>query len=286
MTGNKTQQQIELQDGRALGYAEYGAPEGVPVFYFHGFPGSRLDYLIMDDGHAASEANVRVIAADRPGCGLSDPKRDRSILDWPDDIVELEDALQLDRFAVLGVSGGGPYAAACAYKIPARLTATGIVSGMGPASAPGMKDGASWAIPGKPGIMRRILLMLTAMGLDRDPDQFLSRSKETMSQPDAQLLEQPDQAKAFVAGLQEAFRKGTGGANQDAALYVQPWGFRLQDISVPVHLWHGALDANVPISTGRYVADAIPNCDASFHDEEGHITLARHRIGEILCTLS
>jgi len=206
-----TQQKIELQDGRMLGYAEYGASEGVPVFYFHGFPGSRLDYLFFDDGEAASKANARIIAADRPGYGLSGSKRNRAILDWPDDVLALADALQIDRFGVLGISGGGPYAAACAFKIPERLTATGIVSGMGPPDAPGMKDGVSWTIPGKPSILRRLVLMLASMGLQRDPDQFLSRSKETFAETDRQLLDQPELAKALLQGLQEAFRSGIGG---------------------------------------------------------------------------
>jgi pimeloyl-ACP methyl ester carboxylesterase len=188
MTNNRTHRQIKLRDGRLLGYAEFGAPEGMPVFYFHGFPGSRLDYLFFDDGEVAMENNARIIAVDRPGMGQSAFKRGRQILDWPDDVIALADALRIDRFGVLGISGGGPYAAACAFKIPARLTATGIVCGMGPSDAPRMKDGVSWTIPGKPSIMRRIFLILTSMGLQRDPDQFVSRSKETFSKPDRQLL--------------------------------------------------------------------------------------------------
>lgn len=275
-------QKLKLHDGRMLGYTEYGAPEGEPVFYFHGFPGSRLDYLFFDDGAAAMEAKARIIAADRPGYGLSSFQRGRRILDWPDDVTALADALRIDRFAVLGISGGGPYAAACAFKIPGRLTATGIVSGMGPPGAPGMKDGASWTLPGTPSLIRRFVLMLTSMGLQRDPDQFLRRSKEAFSEPDARLLEQPDLAQVFVAGLQEAFRSGVGGANRDAALYAQPWGFQLQDISAEVHLWHGGQDANVPVSVGHKVAAALPHCNATFDEEEGHLTLARNRITGIL----
>jgi pimeloyl-ACP methyl ester carboxylesterase len=190
--------------------------------------------------------------------------------------------LRIDRFAVLGISGGGPYAAACAFKIPGRLSATGIVSGMGPPDAPGMKDGASWTLPGTPSLIRRFVLMLTSMGLQRDPDQFLRRSKETFSEPDRQLLEQPDLAQVFVAGLQEAFRSGINGANRDAALYARPWDFQLQEITAEVHLWHGEMDANVPLSVGQFVADAIPNCRATFYGEEGHLTLSRNRITEIL----
>ena len=178
MTNTRSHQQVTLQDGRMLGYAEYGAPEGMPAFYFHGFPGSRLDYQLVDTGEAAAEANARIVAPDRPGYGLSDFRRGRKILDWPNDVTELADALGIDRFAVLGISGGGPYAAACVLTIPRRLTVTAIVCGMGPSDAPGMKDGVSRTIPGQPSILRRLVLMLTSMGLRKDPDQFLSRSKE------------------------------------------------------------------------------------------------------------
>ena len=106
MATDKTNQQIKLKDGRMLGYAEYGAPEGKPVFYFHGFPSSRLDWPLFDTDAIAARLNARIIAVDRPGMGLSDFKRARKLLDWPDDVIELADALQVDRFAVLGISGG------------------------------------------------------------------------------------------------------------------------------------------------------------------------------------
>lgn len=157
--------------------------------------------------------------------------------------------------------------------------------GMGPADAPGMVDGASWTIPGKSSLMRRFILMLTSMGLQRDPDQFLARSMETFAEVDGQLLEQPELAKVFVAGMQEAFRSGIGGANHEAGLYTKPWGFQLQKIAAEVHLWHGELDNNVPISVGRFVADAIPSCNARFYEEEGHLTLPHHRMKEILGAL-
>ena len=105
MVTERTNQQINLRDGRSLGYAEYGAPEGKPVFYFHGFPSCRLDWLLSDSDDSAAELNARIIAVDRPGTGLSDFKRGREILDWPDDVIELADVLQVDRFAVLAFLG-------------------------------------------------------------------------------------------------------------------------------------------------------------------------------------
>jgi pimeloyl-ACP methyl ester carboxylesterase len=285
MDGKSKSRQIKLNDGRALGYAEYGSPEGSPVFYFHGFPSSRLDWQISDPNGLEAEMDVRIIAPDRPGYGLSDYQRGRKLLDWPQDVLELADALQIDQFAVLGVSGGGPYAAACALGTGGRLRKTGIVCGMGPAGAPGMKDGVSWTILGYPGIFRIVILRLTTMGLEKDPDQFLSKSKETMAELDGQLLGQPAMAELFIGGMQEAFRGGTKGANHEAALYKRPWGFDLQDITAEVHLWHGDQDLNVPISAGRHVAAALPNCQARFLEGEGHLSLPYNFMREILKAL-
>ena len=285
MESERLDQQIELQNGRVLGYAEYGVPDGVPVLYFHGFPSSRLDWRFFDADAPVAELNARIIAPDRPGFGLSGLQRGRRLLDWPADVAALADALQIDRFAVLGISGGGPYAAACAYGLPGRLTRTGIVCGMGPAGAPGMQDGSSWTLPGQFPLMRRLTLLLTSMGLSRDPDQFLSRSRETFSEPDRLLLDRPELAKAFIEGMQEAFRSGTGGANHEAGLYTRPWGFQLQEIDADVHLWHGGLDNNVPVSVGRFVADAIPNCDATFFEDGGHLALPHNCMAEILTAL-
>ena len=119
---------IKLKDGRKLGYADLGNPDANSVvFHFHGFPGSRLEAMLLAN-KATSE--YRIISIDRPGMGLSDFKKNRTLLDWPDDVIELADALEIDKFAVEGISGGGPYAAACAYKIPKRLTSCGIISGV------------------------------------------------------------------------------------------------------------------------------------------------------------
>jgi len=282
---DRINQQIELKDGRLLGYAEYGNPDGKPVFYFHGFPGSRLDWRFSDPDDSAARLSARIVAVDRPGMGLSDFKHGREILDWPDDIVELADVLRLDRFAVVGISGGGPYAATCAYKIPERLTTTAIVSGMGPLEAPHMKDGTSWTIPGKPSVIRRLLLVLFDTGLRKDPDRFVAQSKEKFAEVDRLLLDEPELAKAYVSMLREAFRSGIGGVYQEARIYTRPWGFRLQDIAVETHLWHGELDANVPISVGRYVAAAIPGCHSTFLGEEAHLSLPHNHIQEILSVM-
>jgi len=285
MVTDRANQQIKLRDGRSLGYAEYGTPEGKPVFYFHGFPSSRMDWPLFDTDAIAARLNARIVAADRPGYGLSDFKRGRKILDWPDDVIELANALQVDRFAVLGISGGGPYALACAYRIPGRLTTTSIVCGMGPSEAPRARDGTAMLLPGKSALMRKLFLMLMAMGLRRNPDRFLSQMKDAVAEPDKLLLAQPEVVQTFIYSMREAFRSGTRGASWDAVLYKRPWGYHLQDISMQLHLWHGDLDTQVPVSVGQYVANAVPDCKAKFLPDEAHLSLAHNYIEEILSIL-
>jgi pimeloyl-ACP methyl ester carboxylesterase len=284
---NRTNQQVRLRDGRMLGFAEYGAPNGKPIFCFHGFPGSRIGWPAFDPNGSAATLDARVVAIDRPGMGLSDFQRGREILDWPDDVIELADLLKLDQFAVLGISGGGPYAAACAFKIPERLTSTGIVCGMGPIEAPGIKDGASWIFPGKSSVFRRLLLMLISMAVRKSPDKFISQMTDAVSAPDRAVLEShPELANHIVDDWREAFRSGIGGTHQESALYTRPWGFQLQDVTAGVHLWHGEQDNNVVCSVGHYVADAIPNCQSTFFADEGHFSVIYNHIEEILGVLA
>jgi pimeloyl-ACP methyl ester carboxylesterase len=284
MVEPRDEQQIRLRDGRSLGYAEYGLAQGPPVFYFHGFPGSRLDWSLTDPGDAAA-SRVRLIAPDRPGYGLSDASRGRTMLDWASDVEALADGLGIERFAVLGTSGGGPFALACASAMQDRVTRCGVVCGMGPASAPGAKDGVSWVLPGKPAPLRKVVIALMAMGVRKDPDRFVEQSKDSFAQVDAELFDDPTVPEAYVSGMTEAFRTGTGGANAEARLYPRDWGFSLEAIGTPVDLWHGTLDENVPISVGRSVAEELPDCQARFLEGEGHLTLPRNHVGSILDAL-
>jgi pimeloyl-ACP methyl ester carboxylesterase len=276
---------VTLKNGRQISYAEYGVPTGFPILYFHGFPSSRLDWLLFNDEPLLSLLNVRIIAPDRPGYGYSGFQRGRKLIDWPEDVLELADQLRIGRFSILGISGGGPYALACAALLDDRLQKTGIVCSMGPHDAPGARDGTSWTLPDMNPIKRRLMLKLTAFGMNRDPDQFLERSRATFSEPDRNLLDEPELASVFIDGVREAFLGGIKGANLEAGLYTRPWGFELSAIDAEVHLWHGAQDYNVPISIGRCVAEALPDCQANFLEEEGHLTLPRHHLADILATL-
>ncbi|PJE62545.1 alpha/beta hydrolase, partial [Candidatus Roizmanbacteria bacterium CG10_big_fil_rev_8_21_14_0_10_39_6] len=133
---------ITLRDGRNLGYALYGDKKGTPLFYFHGWPSSRFDGTRVDK--AAQKLHIKIIALDRPGIGISDYKKDRTLLGFSDDIVELADYLGFQKFSVMGVSGGGPYAAVCAYKLPKRVKRAAIVVGLAPPYIKNICEGIAW----------------------------------------------------------------------------------------------------------------------------------------------
>ena len=281
---------LKLLDGRQLGYAEYGDPKGKTIFEFHGNPSSRLGGILFDE--AARRLGVRVIGIDRPGMGISDYKPSRKLLDWPDDVIELANALGIDRFPIVGGSGGVPSTLACAYKIPERLTAVGVLFGPRPLGAPGAT--ARWSrsrriqvFLGRNGPIWIVGLAMKAVArvMRRNPDRALSKMFKELPEPDKKAFNQPGVKQQYLDTIQEAFRSGTRGVALDYALNMKPWGFRLEDIQIEVYLWHGEDDTVVPPAMGRYLAQAIPNCQAKFIPDEGHFSLLPNYVEEILNTL-
>jgi pimeloyl-ACP methyl ester carboxylesterase len=280
---------IRLPDGRQLGYAEYGDPAGKPVIHFHGTPDSRLEGTLPHVAETAARLGVRLILPDRPGIGLSDFKPGRAILDWPADVLALADALLLERIAVIGVSGGGPYAAACAWKIPQRLTRVGIISGVAPPDMPGAldlldktSDGQAVKLGSKAPWLLRLVLAYTVFEFRRDPYKLLAQISSEVSPPDQAVLAKPAVAETVVRMTGGAFQQGARGAAWDYTLFSRPWGFALGDIRLPVYLWHGEDDRICPVEMGRYVAQGIPGCQAAFFPGEGHFSLVMDHFAEIL----
>lgn len=278
----ETDLQIRLKDGRKLGYAEYGDPAGKPVFFFHGFPGSR--YQVMPLNSVFERMHARVIAPERPGLGLSTFKAGRKITDWPEDILELADALKIKKFAVCGVSGGGPYALVCAWKIPQYIATTSIVAGIGPITEPGSTDGmkesnlkafrtareAPWKLHFTYFIARFI-----------DPVKMLRKNLAKMIEPDRLVMQKPEMLEMTSLDAKASFRQGTRGLVLEIMLYANDWGFKLQEIQKEVQLWQGEKDVNVPPGMGHYQARMIPNCIAHFLPEEAHLSLPFNRAEEI-----
>lgn len=285
-----TSQTLRLQDGRVLGYAEYGSPTGLPVFYFHGANSSRLEAQFLAE--AASDANIRVISPDRPGIGLSDPQPSRHFLDWPSDVLALAEALHIGQFAVAGTSGGASYAAACAYRIPHRLTSCGLVSGMGPMvlMTKDMPLGfrANWSLVQHVPFIAR-LGMLPLARIHQNPastERLLARTAPFLPEPDKKMYLN-SAVREVVAGLTvETFRQGISGPVYDLLLLTKPWDFNLNDISFPnIFLWHGELDGNVAVAMGRAVASALPHCQPTYYANEAHLSVLVNHPQEILTAL-
>ena len=274
---SSTTSAIRLGDGRTVVYDEHGDPEGVPLFALHGTPGSRLSWRTAD---AAARANgLRLIAPDRAGCGLSDPKAGRTILDAAADVGELADLLGIDRFLVIGLSGGGPHATATAWKLGDRVIAAAIVSGMGPQAEPALWRSLSPAYRMNFGVIRRapifarIATSIMRRTVGSETGFLLRRFAVTLPPEDQRIMDDPFLKSELLAALAESLKRGSGGAARDLYLFSQPWGFRLEDISVPVMLWHGTEDAHTPLVMGQYVAARIPECRAYFIDDAGHLWL-------------
>jgi pimeloyl-ACP methyl ester carboxylesterase len=287
---DRTQQRFRLPEGRCLGYAEYGDARGMPVFYFHGFPGSRLEAGLAEQESVS--LGIRLIAMDRPGYGLSNVKRNRTLLDWADDTVQLADFLGLRRFSIIGVSGGGPYAAACAFRIPDRLNMVAVVGGLGPVVPRCGRNRATGLtvngllLAGRFPIFARLALAAAALMYREHPELMLALISRRFPECDRQALQISQLHRLLCDSFREAFRRSLLWPAWDVVLYGRDWGFRLHDIRVPVRLWHGEQDVVVPPVMAHRLADEIPACRAVFDPEEGHFSTIVKRLAEILAELS
>lgn len=264
-----------LPDGRALGYAEYGDPQGKAVMSFHGGLSSRLDAAPMD--RPCRSLGVRLIAPDRPGMGHSDFQPRRTLLDWPADAAALADALGIERFAALGWSAGGPYALACARALPDRIPAAATVGSVAPFNLIGtrrdlnrpdrlMSTLSRWAPP-------LAALALQATIKWRSPQAVLGAIERTVSEPDRAALRRAGPPEAATAFVFEALRAGTRGVIHDYRVMTAPWGFDLEEVAPPVAVWQGERDELCPPRYARLLADRLPLAHLHACPGVGHFLL-------------
>jgi pimeloyl-ACP methyl ester carboxylesterase len=280
--------EITLRDGRTLAYAEYGSPSGAAVIHCHGVPSARVEADLIIKDAIAARLGLRIIVPDRPGMGRSDFKPDRRIVDWPDDVQELADALRLDTFAVLGSSGGAPFAAACAVRMPARVRVLGLLGAVAPTDAPGVLRSINAPMRMMMRLARvapavvRAIFRLNLRTIRRGGPDASKRMVAWAPEPDRLLLQRRELREAFVACFKEACRQGVHGPVLDLSLIARPWGFDLSDVSVPVLLWHGERDRNVPVAAGHYLVGAIPHCRAIFYADDAHLSVPLRHQEDIL----
>jgi pimeloyl-ACP methyl ester carboxylesterase len=277
---------VQLRDGRALAYAEWGSSRGTPIFLFHGSPGSRL---FRPKEAATTSSGARLVTADRPGYGRSDPHPGRTMLDWADDVAELADALDIHRFTAVGASSGGPYALACAVKLPAHVPRVGLVS----TAVPLDEVPAAWEELDE---KERELVELArhdppqavkavaegAGWLLERPEMFLEFPRPD---PDQKMLEDPEARAMYLEQIVEAVRPGLDGYGWDEVMERNPWGFGLADVKAEVYLWHGDQDPYIPRSHVKGMGSQIENCQTTFYPDEAHgLIVTRWR--EILASLT
>jgi pimeloyl-ACP methyl ester carboxylesterase len=272
-----------LSDGRRIGCLEVGAADGFPVFHFHGNGSSRLEVLLLAD--AAASDGVRLIGLDRPGIGNSDTAPGRSLLDWPHDVAEVADRLDIERFAVEGFSAGGAYALACAHRIAHRLTGCGLISSICPPelvcqAAPGWMRALWWVAQHQPELAHAWMRMLLpdTMSGEAGAERRLRRITSWLARPDREVVRRPLVRPALVRSMSESRRHGAAANRREILELVRGWNVPIERIALrEVFLWHGEQDRLTPIGPARLLAERLPHCTAAFYGSEGHFsTLANH----------
>ena len=269
---------INLADKRQLAYCVYGDAHGEPVYFFHGFPGSRIQATLIAD--LARVHHLKIISADRPGFGQSTPHDRRTITGFADDTRQLADHLGHARFGVLGISCGGPYALACAHQLGNRVSHIGLMAGIGPMDIPSIRKEQAvilklmFSLARVNPVLITPLLMLDNIVYKRDPEQAVATLSRMLTPPDqAFIKDNPHKARLFGYSLAEAYRQGIRGPSQEAALITGPRGFAMHAIQQPTDVFQGVHDKNVPPVMGRYIADSIPNARYHQYENDGHLSI-------------
>jgi pimeloyl-ACP methyl ester carboxylesterase len=237
---------------------------------------------------------VTVVCPDRPGIGRSDPHPQRTIPGYAADVGVLADAMGFEgRFAVLGYSGGGPYALACGAKLSERVSAVGLMAGVGPMDRPGAREGRSKTDLRllDLSLRRPLLARLVMFGLSKvarfAPSVALKSFTDEISEPDRRVLEEEARKRGAADVMRffvEAFRQGGGGVVLEYRLWGLPWNFSLEEVAVPVHIWHGEDDLVVPLHDSQHLACRLPQAALHVIPDTGHVSILRH-FGPMLDTL-
>jgi pimeloyl-ACP methyl ester carboxylesterase len=259
-----------LSDGRTLAYTDCGNPEGPLVMYFHGAPRSRLDLVPFEGDFAQS--GVRVVSPDRPGYGGSSPLAQRVFVDWPGDVVALADYLGYDRFAVMGLSSGGPYVVAAASLLSDRVVGAGVIAGCTDMSwSPAWESFPEWeAIIMRLGDLDAVRWCEENLG--RDGSKFLEEDIEWAA-ADNEFLSNPVFGNNFILSVVEAFRQGVRGFAQDITVQSHPWPFDLGAIAAPVRVLHGEEDSLLPVAHSEHTAALIPGASLEVLAGHGHLSI-------------
>lgn len=285
----ETEYRIALADGRTLACLALGAADGVPVLYFHGYPGSRLEARLA--AHAAQRLGLYLLAPDRPGFGQSTFQPGRTIGAWAADVAELADRLGLERFAIVGVSGGGPYALACAAHIPERVSEIALVCALGPTDGKDLTDGMialnrlALMVGARLPPLARLAIGLAARLICKYPERYLTHMLGNAPLADRTVLAEAGYRILFTDSLTEALRQGGRAAAWELTLLAHPWDFQIAEVRTPVRIWQGLADNIVPPAMARHLAAMVRRSNLRLLPEEGHLSLIVHHLDAVLADL-
>lgn len=275
-TEDRTSMSISLEDNRILSYATYGPEDGTPFILFHGSPGSRIS---MDD-ELFHQLGIKMIYPERPGYGNSSANPKATFKSWAADMEAFLDHLELEKVAIGGGSGGGPYALACAAYNPDRFNSVSLIASAAPHDIPGYKDGM--AMTNRLGYLLnkyapfvvKYISQNFAKGLKKNPDKTFNQVFNQLCEADKaiiQLMKENGTYPVMVEHLQEAFVNGVEGHLADMRIFSKKWDIPYQKISCPVHIWHGEDDTLAPILGAKAFAEFLPNTETHFMANAGHL---------------
>lgn len=289
MIGAQTKM-VQLQNGGRIALDEYGDPDGAPVFFCHGWPSSRSMAVLTDD--AARDLGVRIISPDRPGINESEFQKERTLMDWPPLLSELAAYCGIDRFRMLAISGGAPYAYVSAWSMPEKIEAIAVVSGAPPISEltehHGLLKLYRWMLAlyrTHPEMLRTSFQLARPFASRRIPIRLRPMFLKWLQPCDAAVLRDSRFFEACFESQREAWRTSAEGVMVDAEIYARPWGFALEEVQTSVRLWHGKTDRSFSYHLAEHVAARLPNCQAHFVEAAGHYSLPIRHMHEILADL-
>lgn len=283
-------QVIRLRNGGHVAVEEYGDTGGVPVVFCHGWPSSRTMAELTHD--AACELGVRIISPDRPGIRDSKFHPNRTLLDWPPLLREVADQLKLDTFRAFAVSGGAPYAFVSGWAMPERVRAIAVVNGVPPIAELTDRNGL---MPlhnrmlamreTRPRLLKALFHLVGPFAATRMPVRLQRWLMRTWHGFDAEMQRDAVAFEACFESARQAWRASVAGILADAEIFAAPWGFPLEEVRVPVRLWHGTRDRTFHYSLAEQLAKRLPDCTLRIVENAGHFSLPIRQMGEILADL-
>lgn len=277
---------VGLRDGRRLGFAEFGPPDGTPVVWLHGTPGARRQ-IPSEARSFARREGLRIVGIDRPGIGSSTPHVYGAIADFATDLEAVADCLGLDELTVIGLSGGGPYALAAGALLADRVRSVGVLGGVAPTVGPDAIGGGLVALARRlaPVIsVARVPVGAALTGAIRVAKPLAPRALDLYAryttEGDRRLLTRPEFKAMFLDDLLNGSRKQLSAPLADVLLFARDWGFHAEDVTVPVHWWHGDDDRIIPLAHGEHMVARLP--DAELHVLPGESHLAGLGLGDDL----